>query len=139
MKKSLFKIGIFALVMTMSGLFASATQVSQQVDKQVKSSTLPKVELKTFINPIHSESSAVVSISEHMKDQYSIPVPFADIYINNRLSEFTTDSEGDYSIASISSGSTLTFVTDGYQSVSIQITRSGTQQDVIMESLSSGN
>ena len=134
MKKSLFKIGIFALVMTMSGLFASATQVSQ-----VKSPTLPEVELKTFINPIHSESSAVVSISGHVKDQYSSPVAYAKIYINNRLSDYRTDFEGDYLISNISTGSTVTFVADGYQSVSIQITRSGTQQDVIMESLSSGN
>ena len=136
MRKSFFKIGIFALAMTMLGLFANATQLTTQQVAQVKSTILPEVALQTFIQPIHSASNAIVSISGHVQDQYNIPVAFADIYINNRLSDYQTDSEGNYSISSISTGSTLTFRAEGYQSTSVQVSKAGSQQDVVMESLS---
>ena len=137
MKMSFFKIGIFALTMTMLGLFANATQLTTQQVAQVKSTILPEVALQTFIQPIYSSTNAIVSISGHVKDQYSIPVPFADIYINNKLSDYRTSSEGNYSISGIATGSTLTFVADGYESTSVQVTRAGVQSDVVMESLSS--
>ena len=134
---SFFKIGIFALTMTMLGLFANATQLTTQQVAQVKSTILPEVALQTFIQPIYSSTNAIVSISGHVKDLYSIPVPFADIYINNKLSDYRTSSEGNYSISGIATGSTLTFVADGYESTSVQVTRAGVQSDVVMESLSS--
>ena len=75
MRKEFFRIGIFALVVTLSGLIANANQV--MASNLVKTTILPKVVLKTSINSTINEANAVVSISGRVIDQNSDPVAFA--------------------------------------------------------------
>uniref|UniRef100_UPI0026DD0688 hypothetical protein n=1 Tax=uncultured Butyricimonas sp. TaxID=1268785 RepID=UPI0026DD0688 len=85
MRKEFFRIGIFALVVTLSGLIANANQV--MASNLVKTTILPKVVLKTSINSTINEANAVVSISGRVIDQNSDPVAFASILIDNKQTD----------------------------------------------------
>ncbi|GEM_PF-4298083 len=131
MRKEFFRIGIFALVVTLSGLIANANQV--MASNLVKTTILPKVVLKTSINSTINEANAVVSISGRVIDQNSDPVAFASILIDNKQTDYSTGANGGYDIDRISTGSSVTFVCEGYENTSVKITKGGTQQDVIMQ------
>ena len=131
MRKEFFRIGIFALVVTLSGLIANANQV--MASNLVKTTILPKVVLKTSINSTINEENAVVSISGRVIDQNSDPVAFASILIDNQQTDYSTSISGYYSIDRISTGSVVTFICEGYENTSVKITKGGSQQDVIMQ------
>ena len=131
MRKEFFRIGIFALVVTLSGLIANANQA--MASNLVKTTILPKVVLKTSINSTINEVNAVVSISGRVIDQNSDPVAFASILIDNQQTDYSTSTSGYYSIDRISTGSVITFICEGYENTSIKITKGGSQQDVIMQ------
>ncbi|WP_320911565.1 carboxypeptidase-like regulatory domain-containing protein [Butyricimonas paravirosa] len=131
MRKEFFRIGIFALVVTLSGLIANANQA--MASNLVKTTILPKVVLKTSINSTINEVNAVVSISGRVIDQNSDPVAFASILIDNQQTDYSTSTSGYYSIDRISTGSVITFICEGYENTSVKIAKGGTQQDVIMQ------
>ena len=60
MRKEFFRIGIFALVVTLSGLIANANQV--MASNLVKTTILPKVVLKTSINSTINEAESSLSV-----------------------------------------------------------------------------
>ena len=131
MRKEFFRIGIFALVVTLSGLIANANQA--MASNLVKTTILPKVVLKTSINSTINEVNAVVSISGRVIDQNSDPVAFASILIDNQQTDYSTSTSGYYSIDRISTGSIVTFICEGYENTSVKITKGGNQQDIIMQ------